>query len=39
MQKVALIKGITEKDGSYLAQFLLHKKYNIIANHFARGIK
>jgi len=29
MSKVALITGITGQDGSYLAEFLLKKKYNV----------
>ena len=30
MRKTALITGITGQDGSYLAQFLLSKKYKVI---------
>ena len=29
MKKVALITGITGQDGSYLAEFLLKKKYEV----------
>ena len=29
MQKVALITGITGQDGSYLAEFLLEKGYEV----------
>ena len=29
MNKVALITGITGQDGSYLAEFLLHKNYEV----------
>ena len=29
MKKVALITGITGQDGSYLAEFLLNKKYSV----------
>ena len=29
MTKVALIFGITGQDGSYLAEFLLNKKYKV----------
>ena len=29
-KKVALITGITGQDGSYLAEFLLKKKYEVI---------
>ena len=29
MRKVALITGITGQDGSYLAEFLLKKKYKV----------
>ena len=29
MKKVALITGITGQDGSYLAEFLLKKKYKV----------
>ena len=29
MKKVALIFGITGQDGSYLAEFLLKKKYTV----------
>jgi GDPmannose 4,6-dehydratase len=29
MTKVALISGITGQDGSYLAEFLLHKGYQV----------
>ena len=27
MKKIALIYGVTGQDGSYLAEFLLHKNY------------
>ena len=30
MRKVALITGITGQDGSYLAEFLLDKGYDVI---------
>ncbi len=33
MQKVALITGITGQDGSYLAEFLLEKRYNVHGIH------
>ena len=29
MKKIALITGITGQDGSYLAEFLLKKKYKV----------
>ena len=29
MRKVALITGITGQDGSYLAEFLIEKKYEV----------
>ena len=29
MSKIALITGITGQDGSYLAEFLLNKKYQV----------
>ena len=29
MKKTALITGITGQDGSYLAEFLLNKDYNV----------
>ena len=29
MKKIALITGITGQDGSYLAEFLLKKKYEV----------
>ena len=29
MAKIALITGITGQDGSYLAEFLLNKKYKV----------
>ena len=29
MQKIALITGITGQDGSYLAEFLLEKGYEV----------
>src|SRR3990167_3161811 len=29
MKKVALITGVTGQDGSYLAEFLLHKGYEV----------
>ena len=29
MKKVALITGITGQDGSYLAEFLIKKKYQV----------
>ena len=33
MRKIALITGVTGQDGSYLAEFLLKKKYKIIGTH------
>ena len=29
MQKIALISGVTGQDGSYLAEFLLEKGYEV----------
>ncbi len=39
MSKVALITGVTGQDGSYLAEFLLEKGYEVhgIKRHRARG--
>ena len=32
-RKVALITGITGQDGSFLAEFLLEKGYDVHGNH------
>ena len=36
MAKVALITGITGQDGSYLAEFLLEKGYEVHGIHAVR---